>query len=157
MVEEIYHKLFFCLYSSYLSGKVGLGLTCVLIITIGIVVDDTVHFLVKYQKALKDKQGDAEAAVRATMHQVGSALFMTTAVLASGFFVLGLSKIIINSALGQVTTVILVAAFILDIILLPVLLLILDRNRKLQIQSLEIESKPKTGTIAAKRLEEELA
>lgn len=117
------------------NGNVGLGLTCVAIITIGIVVDDTVHFLVKYQKALKDHKGDAELAVRTTFRQVGSALFMTTAVLASGFGVLGTSKIIINSALGQVTTVILVAAFILDVILLPAILLIVDRNRRKQFES----------------------
>lgn len=114
----------------FYSGSVGLGLTCVAIITIGIVVDDTVHFLVKYQKALKDHKGDAEKAIRTTFNQVGSALFMTTAVLASGFGVLGTSKIIINSALGQVTTFILIAAFILDIVLLSALLLIVDRNRK---------------------------
>ena len=116
------------------SGEIVLGLTCVVIITIGIVVDDTVHFLVKYQKALKEHKGDAEKAVRTTLKQVGSALFMTTAVLSSGFFVLALSKIVINSALGQVTTVILLAAYILDILLLPTLLLIIDRNRKAEYQ-----------------------
>ena len=100
------------------------------IITIGIVVDDTVHLLVKYQRALKQYQGDAEAAVRATLKQVGSALFMTTAVLASGFYVLGTSQIIINSALGNVTMVILLAAYLLDVLLLPALLLIMDRNAK---------------------------
>lgn len=112
------------------SGNVGLGLTCVAIITIGIVVDDTVHFLVKYKKALQDHKGDAEMAIRTTFRQVGSALFMTTAVLASGFAVLGMSKIIINSALGQVTAVILLAAYLLDVVLLPAILLIADRNRR---------------------------
>ena len=112
------------------DGEIGLGLTCVVIITIGIVVDDTVHLLVKYQRALKQYQGDAEAAVRATLKQVGSALFMTTAVLASGFYVLGTSQIIINSALGNVTMVILLAAYLLDVLLLPALLLIMDRNAK---------------------------
>ena len=111
------------------SGNVGLALTCVIIITIGIVVDDTVHFLVKYQKALKDQKGDAEEAIRITFKQVGPALFITTLVLAAGFSVLGLSQIIINSALGQVTTVILIAAFFLDILLLPALLLIIDGKK----------------------------
>lgn len=124
------------------SGNVGLGLTCVTIITIGIVVDDTVHFLVKYQKALKDHKGDAEMAIRSTFKQVGSALFLTTAVLTSGFAVLGMSKIIINSALGQVTMVILLAAFLLDIVLLPVLLLIFDRNRKQQYQKHDNKEHP---------------
>ena len=112
------------------SGDVGLALTCVTIITIGIVVDDTVHFLVKYQKALKDHHGDAEKAVRSTFKQVGPAIFITTLVLTSGFSVLGLSKIIINSALGQVTAAILIAAFFLDVMLLPILLVIFDKKRK---------------------------
>lgn len=112
------------------SGHVGLALTCVLILTIGIVVDDTVHFLVKYKNALKEHKGDAELAVRSTFKQVGPALLITTLVLGGGFSVLCLSQTIINSALGLVTAVILFAAFILDVLLLPVLLMILDRNRK---------------------------
>lgn len=112
------------------SGHVGLALTCVLILTIGIVVDDTVHFLVKYKNALKEHKGDTEMAVRSTFKQVGPALLITTLVLGGGFSVLCLSQTIINSALGLVTAVILFAAFVLDVLLLPVLLMILDRNRK---------------------------
>lgn len=112
------------------SGDVGLGLTCVTIITIGIVVDDTVHFLIKYKKALQDNQGDAEQAVRDTFRMVGPAVFITTVVLCAGFLVLATSKIIINSALGQVTSAILLAAFFLDILLLPALLLLFDGKRK---------------------------
>lgn len=112
------------------SGNVGLGLTCVMIITIGIVVDDTVHFLAKYKKALEENRGNAEEAIRATFKQVGPALLITTLVLCSGFLVLAFSNIIINSALGQVTTAILLAAFILDILLLPALLLIIDGKKK---------------------------
>lgn len=114
------------------SGDVGLGLTCVVIITIGIVVDDTVHFLAKYKKALQDNHGDTEQAVRVAFRQVGPALFITTLVLSAGFAVLALSQIVINSALGQVTAAILLAAFVLDVLLLPVLLMVLDRNRKKQ-------------------------
>lgn len=111
------------------SGHVGLGLTCVMIITIGIVVDDTVHFLAKYKRALEET-GNAEDAIRATFKQVGPALFITTLVLCSGFLVLAFSNIIINSALGQVTTVILLGAFVLDVLLLPALLLIIDGKKK---------------------------
>lgn len=116
----------------FLSGEIGLGLTCVIIITIGIVVDDTVHFLSKYKRAMKQNHGDSEAAIRATFKQVGPALCITTMVLTSGFLVLSLSKIISNSALGSVTGIILVSALILDILLLPALLLFIDRKRKRQ-------------------------
>ena len=114
----------------FYSGNVGLGLTCVTIITIGIVVDDTVHFLAKYQAAMKKYSGDTEQAIKATFRQVGPALLITTLVLASGFSVLALSGIIVNSALGQVTCAILISAFLLDILLLPALLLIFDQRKK---------------------------
>lgn len=130
----------------FISGNVGLGLTCVVIITMGIVVDDTVHFLVKYQRALKENGGNAEQAVRATFHQVGSAIFITTVVLAAGFGVLGLSQIVINSALGQVTAVILLAAFLLDVLLLPVLLLMADRRCKPAVTSQPLQSAQPHGT-----------
>lgn len=110
------------------QGEVGLGLTCVVIITIGIVVDDTVHFLAKYKKAFEENGHNAEAAIRATFKQVGPALCITTMVLASGFIVLSLSKIVANSALGGVTAMILVAAFVLDVLLLPAVLLTLDKK-----------------------------
>lgn len=114
----------------FMSGEVGIGLTCVIIITIGIVVDDTVHFLAKYKKAIDENKGDAEAAIRTTFKQVGPALCITTMVLSAGFLVLSLSKISGNSSLGSVTAIILFAAFILDVLLLPALLLLIDKNRK---------------------------
>lgn len=113
----------------FMSGEVGIGLTCVIIITIGIVVDDTVHFLAKYKKAMDDNHHNAPDAIRQTFRQVGPALCITTMVLAAGFLVLSLSKITGNSSLGSVTAIILFAAFILDILLLPALLLLIDKHR----------------------------
>jgi len=111
------------------KGEIGLGLTCVVIITIGIVVDDTVHFLAKYKKAMDDNGQNAEAAILSTFKQVGPALCVTTLVLASGFLVLSLSKIVANSALGGVTAMILIAAFVLDVLLLPAILLWIDKSK----------------------------
>ena len=79
---------------------------------------------------MQEHNNNAEQAIRATFQQVGPALMITTSVLASGFLVLSLSKIIANSALGSLTAIILVAALLLDILLLPALLLMLDKNRK---------------------------
>ncbi|MAR89305.1 MAG: hypothetical protein CML06_00280 [Pseudomonadales bacterium] len=63
MMPAIFGLGFWYLY----SGEIGLGLMSVTIITIGIVVDDTVHFLVKYKKSLHDT-GSKEEAVRMTFH-----------------------------------------------------------------------------------------
>jgi len=111
----------------FYSGQVGLALSCVVILTIGIVVDDTVHFLVKYQSA-KIESENTEEAIRATFQDVGPALVVTTAILASGFAVLAFSQIMMNSALGQMTSIILVAALFLDFLLLPSLILFLGKR-----------------------------
>lgn len=111
----------------FFSGQIGLALSCVVILTIGIVVDDTVHFLVKYQAAKKET-GDTEEAIRATFRDVGPALVVTTLILTSGFAVLAFSQIMMNSALGQMTSMILVSALVLDFLLLPSLILVLGKR-----------------------------
>ncbi|HSG51851.1 MAG TPA: MMPL family transporter, partial [Rheinheimera sp.] len=62
------------------SGEINLGLSVVAGISLGIIVDDTVHFLAKYQHARQEGR-DAEAAVRYAFNSVGRALWITTAVL----------------------------------------------------------------------------
>ncbi|CAA0103637.1 putative transport protein MmpL2 [BD1-7 clade bacterium] len=112
-----------------ISGELGLGLTTVVILTMGIIVDDTVHFLSKYQFARKHQALNAEDAVRFAFRRVGTPIWITTAALASGFAILTLSKIHGNSDLGLLTSIILVAALILDFLLLPALLFV-DSEKK---------------------------
>ncbi|ETT21777.1 sterol-sensing domain of SREBP cleavage-activation family protein, partial [Vibrio parahaemolyticus 3256] len=68
-----------------ISGEINLGLSVVVTLTLGIVVDDAVHFLSKYQRARREGQ-TAEQAVRYAFHTVGRALWITTVVLVAGFF-----------------------------------------------------------------------
>src|SRR5690606_856178 len=69
-----------------LVGQIGLALSVVAGMTLGIVVDDTVHFLSKYLRARREKNLNAEDAVRYAFASVGVALFVTTLVLMAGFF-----------------------------------------------------------------------
>ncbi|EJQ8031110.1 MMPL family transporter, partial [Vibrio parahaemolyticus] len=69
-----------------ISGEINLGLSVVVTLTLGIVVDDAVHFLSKYQRARREGQ-TAEQAVRYAFHTVGRALWITTVVLVAGFSV----------------------------------------------------------------------
>ncbi|ETX57196.1 sterol-sensing domain of SREBP cleavage-activation family protein, partial [Vibrio parahaemolyticus SBR10290] len=66
-----------------ISGEINLGLSVVVTLTLGIVVDDAVHFLSKYQRARREGQ-TAEQAVRYAFHTVGRALWITTVVLVAG-------------------------------------------------------------------------
>lgn len=109
------------------SGEINLGLSVVASMSLGIIVDDTVHFLAKYQHARKEGR-DAEDAIRYAFHSVGWALLVTTVVLVTGFSVLLFSDFRLNSDMGLLTGIIIVLALIIDFLFLPAVLLKLDRK-----------------------------
>ena len=111
------------------SGEINLGLSVVAGISLGIIVDDTVHFLAKYQHARQEGR-DAEAAVRYAFNSVGRALWITTAVLVIGFSVLMFSSFRLNSDLGQLTAIIILTALVIDFLFLPAFLLKFDKDTK---------------------------
>ncbi|MDP2202647.1 MAG: MMPL family transporter, partial [Methylicorpusculum sp.] len=74
-----------------INGQINLGLSIVAGMTLGIVVDDTVHFISKYERARKEGQLSSEDAVRHAFSTVGNAMWITSAVLVCGFIVLSFS------------------------------------------------------------------
>ncbi|MGI9332536.1 MAG: efflux RND transporter permease subunit, partial [Gammaproteobacteria bacterium] len=72
-------------------GEVGLSLSVVTGMTLGIVVDDTVHFLSKYLRARREQGMSPADAVRYAFRTVGTALVVTSIVLMAGFLVLSMS------------------------------------------------------------------
>ncbi|MGP9799599.1 efflux RND transporter permease subunit [Rheinheimera sp. NSM] len=110
-----------------ISGEINLALSVVAGMSLGIIVDDTVHFLSKYQHARQEGR-DAEAAVRYAFHSVGRALWITTLVLVAGFGVLMFSGFRLNSDMGMLTALIIFIALIIDFLLLPACLLRFDNT-----------------------------
>ena len=113
-------------------GEIGLGLSVVMGMTLGIVVDDTVHFLSKYLHARREKNATPEASVKYAFSSVGRALWITTFVLVAGFMVLAQSSFRVNSDMGLLTAITILIALIVDFFLLPPLLLKLDTKPSLQ-------------------------
>ena len=111
----------------YLVGHVGIASSVVIAVVFGIVVDDTVHFLSKYLKARREGLAAPEA-VRSTFHMVGHALWTTTAVLSAGFLVFATSGFEVSWALGLLVTTTIVFALVADFLLLPTLLIAIDRR-----------------------------
>lgn len=109
-------------------GQVGLALSVVTGMTLGIVVDDTVHFLSKYLRARREKGLNAQDATRYAFRTVGLALVATSVVLALGFMVLTWSAFSLNADMGLMTAATIVFALIADFILLPPLLMALDKK-----------------------------
>ena len=110
-------------------GQVGLAVSVMIAMTLGIVVDDTVHFLSKYQRARREHGMNAEDSVRYAFTTVGSAIWVTTLALVGGFTVLAFSGFQINSHMGAMTTLTIVFALILDFFFLPTLLIKLEGSK----------------------------
>ncbi|WP_207891851.1 efflux RND transporter permease subunit [Thiogranum longum] len=111
-----------------LVGQVGLALSIVTGMTLGIVVDDTVHFLSKYLRARREEGLSSPDAVRYAFHTVGTALWTTSAVLMAGFLVLVYSPFELNSGMGLLTAITIGFALLADFLLLPTLLMALDKG-----------------------------
>ena len=111
----------------YLSGVIGLGASVVVAVAIGIIVDDTIHFVSKYMSGRQQGLSSAEA-VRATFRAVGPALWATTAILVAGFLVFAASGYEPSWTLGVLVSITITIALIADVLLLPALLMAVDRK-----------------------------
>lgn len=114
------------------NGTIDLSASVVMCMSIGIVVDDTVHFLSKYRRARHERGADAPDALRYAFNTVGVALSITTMVLVSGFLVLGLSHFSPTVTTGSLLAITLAFALLVDFLFLPPLLLLFDKSKTLK-------------------------
>jgi len=111
----------------FFVGEVSFAATVVGALTFGIVVDDTVHMLVKYQAARR-RGCTPQRAVHETVRSVGVAVLVTSVALALSFAVFAFSGFLVNQHLGLLTGLTLLIALIADLFFLPPLLLGTDRE-----------------------------
>lgn len=114
---------------AWLVRDIGFAVSVVAGLSIGIIVDDTVHFLSKYTHARKEKGLDAPDAVRYAFRTVGTAILGTTFIVAVGFAMLGLSTFRVTSYMGLLTSLTVATALLIDFLLLPTLLLAFDQKK----------------------------
>jgi predicted RND superfamily exporter protein len=114
-----------------LVGEVDLGVAVVFSLTLGIVVDDTVHFFSKYIRARQQLGKSAADGVRYAFHTVGKPLLVTTIVLVAGFSILMMSNFTANAKMGVMISATISIALIFDFLLLPALLMMFDKNHEL--------------------------
>jgi len=98
-------------------------------VALGIAVDDSLHFLLRYRKELKQGMTRAEA-IKVTIMNTGSALMITTTILVSGFSVLLLSAFLPTYQFGLLSAGMIGTALLCDLTLLPALCLVLPDNSK---------------------------
>ena len=97
-------------------------------IAFGISVDDTIHFLAKYRQELKANNWKIKRAVYSTLKEAGISMFYTSVVLFLGFSVFTLSSFGGTVALGGLVATTLLFAMLSNLILLPALLLALEKT-----------------------------
>ena len=109
-----------------IDGEVGLGLSVVAAMTLGIVVDDSIHFMSKYLRARHEQALDAIGAVKYAFSTVGVALWTTSVALVAGFLIISTSAFSLNSSMGLLVSAIIALALFVDFLLLPALLIKYD-------------------------------
>ena len=108
--------------------QIGLSSSVIISLTLGIIVDDTVHFLTKYLHARRAERKDSPGAVRYAFDTVGTPLWITSLALTGGFLFLTLSGFRLTVELGLMTAFTITFALLLDFLLLPSLLMMVDEH-----------------------------
>ena len=112
----------------YLGITIKPSTILVFSIAFGISVDDTIHFLAKYRQELELNNWKIKRSVILALHEVGISMAYTSVVLFFGFSIFSLSTFGGTKALGMLVSITLLVAMFANLILLPSLLLTLERS-----------------------------
>ncbi|MEB3344169.1 efflux RND transporter permease subunit [Aquimarina gracilis] len=112
----------------YLGVPIKPSTILVFSIAFGISVDDTIHFLAKYRQELKSNHWRIRKSVLSSLRETGVSMFYTSTVLFFGFSVFMISSFGGTKALGGLVSTTLLFAMLANLLLLPSLLLSLERS-----------------------------
>ena len=112
----------------YLGVPIKPSTILVFSIAFGISVDDTIHFLAKYRQELLANHWRIKKSIFAALRETGVSMFYTSIVLFFGFSVFITSNFGGTVALGALISGTLLLAMMANLLLLPVLLLSLERS-----------------------------
>ena len=112
----------------YLGVPIKPSTILVFSIAFGISVDDTIHFLAKYRQELQANHWRINKSVYAALRETGVSMFYTSIVLFFGFSVFTISSFGGTVALGGLVSITLLFAMLSNLVLLPSLLLSLERS-----------------------------
>lgn len=135
----------------YLGVPIKPSTILVFSIAFGISVDDTIHFLAKYRQELQANHWKIRKSVYAALRETGVSMFYTSIVLFFGFSVFTISSFGGTVALGALVSITLLFAMLSNLLLLPSLLLSLERN----IANKEVLKEPSIDIIPSEDDDEE--
>ncbi|MFK5959462.1 MAG: MMPL family transporter [Lutibacter sp.] len=128
LIPNIFPLLITAGLMGYLGVPIKPSTILVFSIAFGISVDDTIHFLAKYRQELKENNWRIKQSVYNALRETGVSMFYTSIVLFFGFLVFTVSSFGGTIALGGLVSITLLFAMISNLLLLPSLLLSLEKN-----------------------------
>lgn len=128
LIPNIIPLLFMAGIMGFLGIDLKISTSIIFIISFGIAVDDSIHFLSRFQKEIKEKS--VFEAVKATYLSTGKAIVVTSLILLGGFSSLCFSKFEGTFYIGLLISIILLVALIADLTILPLLLIKFIKTEK---------------------------
>jgi len=99
-------------------------------IALGIAVDDTIHFMHRFEFEFKQNQADYALSLTKALKTVGYPMYHTTIIVVIGFSILMLSNLVPTIYFGLLTAIVMISVLVANLLLLPKLLLILKPYKK---------------------------
>lgn len=115
-----------------IHGELGIVVSVIACMTLGIIVDDTVHFLSKYVRAKRELGLDHNEAAIYAFETVGVALIATSVILIANFIVMAFSHYYPNASTGILTSITIGFALLIDFFFFVPLLLTVDGRKPLK-------------------------
>ena len=122
----------------YLSFRLDMSTILCGSLAIGLVVDDTIHFMHTYQRYFQ-QSGSVSYSVEQTLLTTGRALLVTTLVLTAGFLVYLMAFMKNVQTVGAVCAFIIVIAFLADIMLVPAIMKIITDEKAITVKEPDIQ------------------
>lgn len=99
-------------------------------IALGIAVDDTIHFMHRFDFEFKQSHGSYSISINKALNTVGHPMYHTTIIIVIGFSILMLSNLVPTIYFGLLTAVVMISVLIANLLLLPRLLIIFKPFKK---------------------------
>lgn len=137
MIPNVWPVLFIYGVLGAVGYTVDLSIAVVAMVTLGIAVDDTIHFLAKFLRAFHHLH-DTKQAILHTFRETGGALIITSVILVLGFGILMFSGFRINANMGMLSATIIALALLADFVVTPAVLIIFFKPREFEENTAEV-------------------
>ena len=131
MIANVLPLLIIAGIMGFMNVDIKIPTAIIFILSFGIAVDDSIHFLSKLRLEL-NKGKKVDEAIRNTFLTTGKAIIVTSLILSGGFLTLALSDFSGTFYIGFFTSLCLVFAVTADLVLLPALILLFFKENPLK-------------------------